>query len=113
VGANRIALRKITGDLVAYDLDDRTIEVLLRQDTIGDIGEWQSSLQLELRAGDTVHKLDSLERYRDEVEAYRLGDLYLSPDGTSVAIIVEMRYEILGHAPSTYCRYMVETVDLF
>jgi len=111
-GAIRFAPGELTDDLVAYDLGKQTIEVLLRQDTVGDIGDWKSSLRLEVRASDTVHELDSLKRYRDEVEGYRLGDLYLSPDGTSVAIIVEMRYEILGHAPSTYCRFMVETAVL-
>lgn len=34
-------------------------------------------------------------------------------DGASVAIIVRMRTEILGHATSTFCRYMVETAVLF
>ena len=111
-GAARFAPRELTDELVAYNLGEQTIEVLLRQDTVGDIGEWKSSLRLEVRAGDTVQELDSLERYRDEVAGYRLGDLYVSPDGRSVAIIVEMMYEILGHAPSTYCRFMVETAAL-
>jgi len=112
-GAKRFAPRELADDLVAYDLGDGTIEVLLRQDALGEIGDWKSSLRLEVRAGDTVHELDSLERYRDDVEAYRLGDLYLSPDGRSVAIIIEMKYEILGHAPTSYCRFMVETANLF
>ena len=111
-GAKRFAPRELKDELVAYDLGEQTIEVLLRQDTVGDIGDRKSSLRLEVRASDTVHELDSLERYRDEVEGYRLRDLYVSPDGTIVAIIVEMRYEILGHAPTTYCRFMVETASL-
>jgi hypothetical protein len=109
----RFAPRSLAEDLFAYDIGDQSIEVLLRQDNVGDIGDRKSSLQLEVRAGGIVRELDSLEHYRDEIVGYRLGDLYLSPDGKSIAIVVEMKYEILGHAPSTYCRYMVETVSLY
>ncbi len=108
----RFAPRPLTDEISAYDLGDQTVEVLLRQDSAGDVGERQSSLELEVRAGDTVQQLDSLDRYREGVFGYRLRDLFLSPDGKSIAIVVEMHYEILGHAPSDYCRYMVETVRL-
>lgn len=111
--AQRFAPRSLGEDLVAYDIGDRTVEVLLRQDTVGDIGEWKSSLELEIRAGETVRELDSLDDYREGIFGYRLRDLYLSSDGKSIAIVVEMHYEILGHAPSDYCRYMVETATLY
>ena len=111
-GAERFGPRVIAEDRFAYEVGDRTIEVRLLQNNRGDTGDRKSSLQLDVRSGDVAVVLDSLDHYRDRVQAYRLGDLYLSASGASVAIVVEMKYEILGHAPSSYCRYGVETGGL-
>ena len=110
--AERIVPNSFANGLVSYDIGEQTIEVLLQQKNIGDMGDRKSSLQLEVRAGNAVRKLDSIDKYRNNIVSYRLGDLYLSPNGKSIAIIVEMKYEILGHAQSTYCRYMSETFTL-
>ncbi|MDM8557257.1 DUF2259 domain-containing protein [Candidatus Parabeggiatoa sp. HSG14] len=99
-----------------YVYDNQKIYVDMQQKTMPGPDEFYEKAAVQLTVSsvskkDKVKKvLDSLSNYRQGVQKYELGNLYVSPDKKSIAILVRVFY--LGFEGADI-RTIVQTAKLF